>query len=157
MTADLQRRGLVSDLARRLQLASHDELRIVDALLVRLELGRCRYGKLALASDRRDWVKERREELLDAIVYELAGELAAHDHAHAELHEAAQLEMLSAVHTNVTPAGRADAIMAAAQPGAIDVETAREWLVEAHATRIGGPDPYESVEVKREDGGGEGR
>lgn len=37
MTDDTQRRGLVSDLARRLALAGHDELRVVDKLFTRLE------------------------------------------------------------------------------------------------------------------------
>jgi len=37
MTDDTQRRGLIADLTRRLALASHDELRVVDRVLQRLE------------------------------------------------------------------------------------------------------------------------
>jgi len=40
MSADLQRRGLASDLTRRLQLASHDELRLADAALTAIEQAR---------------------------------------------------------------------------------------------------------------------
>lgn len=38
--ADLRRRGLVSDLARRLALCGEYELRVVDVLLVELEIKR---------------------------------------------------------------------------------------------------------------------
>lgn len=91
---DTQRRGLIADLTRRLALAGHDELRVIDALLVRLELGRERYGLLDLERDRRDWFKERREELLDAMVYDVAEQLRADDLARANLRNAAHAEML---------------------------------------------------------------
>lgn len=93
MTDDTQRRGLVADLTRRLALANHDELRVVCAILLRLELGRERYGLLDLSRPR-DWRKERREELLDALVYDVAEQLAADDLALANLREAARAEMV---------------------------------------------------------------
>jgi len=170
MGDDLQRQALARDLARRIPLASHDELRIVDAVFARLELGRERYGQLVLAGDHRDWIKERREELLDAIVYELAGELAAHDHAYAELHEAARREMVG---DPPTLAELIDRECAAANAAADARERAMDTfgyggprppgtivgLGEFDAgqtTRIGGPDPYESVEVKLDEIEGKG-
>ena len=60
--------SLERKLKKRLELCSYDELRVVDVILARLELGRQRYGALDL-SQPRDWAKERAEELLDAHVY----------------------------------------------------------------------------------------
>lgn len=94
MSDDTQRRGLVADLTRRLALASHDELRVIDRVLQRLELGRERYGLLVLARDRRDWRREQREELLDAMIYDVADELRGEDLAIANLREAARAEMV---------------------------------------------------------------
>jgi hypothetical protein len=76
MIAEVQRCALLASIAGRLPLASHDELRVVDRVLQRLELGRERYGLLDLAKPR-DWRRELREELLDALVYDVADELAA--------------------------------------------------------------------------------
>jgi hypothetical protein len=93
MTSDLQRRGLLASLAGRLPAASHDELRVIDRVLGRLELGRDRYGLLDLAKPR-DWRRERFEERLDALVYDACEELAIEDQARAELREAARVEMV---------------------------------------------------------------
>lgn len=45
MTDDTQRRGLVSDLTRRLALAGHDELRVIDRVLQRLEQRRFKWER----------------------------------------------------------------------------------------------------------------
>jgi hypothetical protein len=55
---------------------SDDELRVMNAVLARLEIGRQRYGRLDLASDVRDWERELGEELLDASIYAAISRLA---------------------------------------------------------------------------------
>lgn len=61
---DALRRSLVN----RLGLCNEDELRVLDELLGRLELGREQYGPLDL-SRARDWERDEDEEWLDARVY----------------------------------------------------------------------------------------
>lgn len=84
--------GLRRNVSRRLGLANHDELRIVDRVLQRLEVGRGRYGYLDLSRPR-NWRKERFEERLDALVYDVAEELAAEDVERAALREDAGSEL----------------------------------------------------------------
>jgi hypothetical protein len=60
------------DIGRRLLACGPDELRVLDALLERIELGRDRYGFLDLARAR-DWDREQAEELLDVQVYRAVG------------------------------------------------------------------------------------
>jgi hypothetical protein len=67
MSANLD--GLKRSVIARLGACNLDELRVVDQLLVRLELGRDRYGHLDLAQ-RRDWARERAEEAADYAVYD---------------------------------------------------------------------------------------
>lgn len=164
--SDVQRLALARDIARRLQLASLDEIRVLDALLLRLELGRERYGHLGLGRDRRDWAKERREELLDAIVYELADELATLDRQRAELHEAARLEMLGepavAEFTGDQHKTRISGESARIAP---ELAELREWETADKPTVISGEtsaiartvtadsDPYETVVVDVDGGG----
>ena len=78
LVAGDERHALASDITRRLHLCSHDELRVLQRVLQRLELGRERYGLLDLRKPR-DWGKERGEELLDALLYDVMGDLAAED------------------------------------------------------------------------------
>jgi hypothetical protein len=85
--------ALRRDLGRRQQLAAHDELRVIDKILARLEVGRAVYGPLDLSIPR-NWRNERFEERLDALVYDVAEELAAEDVAHAAVQEAARIEIL---------------------------------------------------------------
>ena len=85
---DHERRGLIADITRRLALASHDELRVLDRLLVRLELGRERYGALDLRRPRA-CRRELGEELLDAVIYDTIDQVVADDRAHAALRAAA--------------------------------------------------------------------
>ena len=93
MGDDLQRQALARNLASRLQPAGLDELRVIDRILGRLELGRQRYGELDLTAPR-DWRAERFEEQLDALVYQVCAELAAEDMARQSLREAARAEMV---------------------------------------------------------------
>lgn len=53
-----------------------DELRVLDYLLVRLELGEQQYGRLDLATDRRDWAEEERQEHADGVVYRACAEIS---------------------------------------------------------------------------------
>jgi len=46
-----------------------DELDVVGWVIERLRLGNERYGPLNVGSDTRDLVKERNEEIVDALVY----------------------------------------------------------------------------------------
>lgn len=93
MTDDLQRRGLLASLAARHQALELDALRVIDRITARLELGRERHGVLDLAAPR-DWRRERFEERLDALIYDVCEELALEDRARGELHEQARVEML---------------------------------------------------------------
>jgi hypothetical protein len=72
--------GLRRSIVGRLGACNIDELRVLDQLLVRLELGRDRHGHLDL-SQKRDWHKERAEEFADAAVYGACLVLAERDEA----------------------------------------------------------------------------
>lgn len=66
-----------SDLANYIIGTGDDEFRVIRAIAKRLQKGAREYGGLNI-SNGRDWSRELREELLDAIVYatvlELRGE-----------------------------------------------------------------------------------
>lgn len=141
---DLQRRGLVSDLARRLHLASHDELRVLDRLFTRLELGRDRYGHLRLPVPR-DWRRDFGEELLDAIIYDTIETTAAEDAQRSGLHEAARREMLGE-----------DLAIAVEPPRAAEWQRDSTRLSNVPA-QLAGADPRDSYdELAIEETGGEG-
>jgi hypothetical protein len=53
-----------------------DERRVLLVLAKRLHAGQEAYGRLDVASDRRDWRRERAEELADALVYGAIAEVA---------------------------------------------------------------------------------
>lgn len=72
------RDALARVIGSRLALCSIDDLRVLDVVLGRLELGRQRYGFLDL-SKARDWEREEAEEHLDAAVYRACGKLVEHD------------------------------------------------------------------------------
>jgi hypothetical protein len=84
---------LLDDLMRRLALIGYDELRVIERVAERLDLGRHRYGELDLSRPRA-WRRELREELLDALVYDVAEELAFEDRMRARLREETAAEML---------------------------------------------------------------
>jgi hypothetical protein len=92
MGDDIRRQALARDLARRQQLLGLDELRVLDRLQQRLELGRDRYGELDLRAPRA-WRRELGEELLDAVVYDTIDNLRAEDAAHEELQAQAAAEL----------------------------------------------------------------
>ncbi len=75
---DTARRGLARNLTARLHACSHDELRVIDVILTRLEGGREQYGELDLSKPR-DWRRERAEEIIDAAFYEACEVLCARD------------------------------------------------------------------------------
>lgn len=70
--------ALARVIAARLLRCNLDELRVIDVLLSRLELGRERYGYLDL-SKARDWDLEEAEELLDARIYRACALLQRRD------------------------------------------------------------------------------
>jgi hypothetical protein len=82
-------RGLRTNLCARLEAFSRDELRVVDRVMQRLELGRDRYGALDLAVDKRNWDQEADEERVDGLIYETCRDIAAHDR---RVEEIARLE-----------------------------------------------------------------
>jgi hypothetical protein len=92
MGDDLQRSALSRDLARRLELANHDELRVLDRILVRIELGRERYGSLAIGAPRA-WRRDFAEELIDAIFYDTVEVIRAEDAAREELRDQVAFEL----------------------------------------------------------------
>ena len=55
---------------------NQDEMELVLRFMRRIHKGREDYGELDISSDRRDWRKERREELLDLVAYDLIDEIA---------------------------------------------------------------------------------
>lgn len=65
----LRRVGLVADIMRRLRVAEFDVVRVIDTVLLRLEVGRAAYGDLRLAEDKRDFRKEASQELWDLMAY----------------------------------------------------------------------------------------
>jgi hypothetical protein len=79
---------LLDSLKHRLLECSPDELRVIDVLLKRLELGRERYGFLDLSKPR-NWKREKAEEDLDSAIYEAADVLSQEDDA---LRERAECE-----------------------------------------------------------------
>jgi hypothetical protein len=84
---DARRRNL----AGRLLLCSRDELRVIDVILGRLELGRERYGFLDL-SKARDWDLQEAEELLDAKVYRACAKIVQTDEEVARILERVETE-----------------------------------------------------------------
>lgn len=64
-----ERRALVDTLAGRLAELGVDELRVLDRIAQRLQLGQRQYGELHIATDGRDWVEEATQEALDLAVY----------------------------------------------------------------------------------------
>lgn len=86
------REALERSLRARLLSCNHDELRVLDSLLERLELGRDRYGHLDLAKAR-DWDRELAEELLDVAVYRAVLDVRRQDVDRLELRRASAVEI----------------------------------------------------------------
>lgn len=67
---DVAHRALAHSIAARVcdTRRSYDELRVIDRLIARVELGADRYGPLDLSKPR-DWDRELAEEAEDIVVY----------------------------------------------------------------------------------------
>lgn len=78
-SAEPRRDALERSLCTRLVQCSYDELRVLNGILRRLELGRARYGFLDLRKDRRDFRRERNEEIADWVVYDACAEISDRD------------------------------------------------------------------------------
>jgi len=87
VTDTIRRDALARSIAARLLTCNEDELRVLDAILGRLELGRDRYGHLDL-SKARDWDAEEAEELLDARIYRACDVLRRRDAQTSRMDEA---------------------------------------------------------------------
>ena len=87
--------ALIRGLARRMLLGSFDEIRVMEKLWSRLEMGRGPYGPLDLSKDLRDWRAERMAETLDRCLYDVFEELALEDRARAGLQAAARSELVN--------------------------------------------------------------
>lgn len=78
----VRREALERTVSARLLSCSLDELRVMDFVLGRLEVGRDRYGLLDLGDPRRrslNYKRERAEEVADAIVYTAFDAIIEHD------------------------------------------------------------------------------
>lgn len=98
---DVRRGALVRVINTRLPLCSLDELRVMDYVLSRLELGRDRYGLLDLERGDRDWAEEERQEHADAAVYRACAEIVRLDRVHRDLRELAGKELIEAGLTEI--------------------------------------------------------
>lgn len=72
---DIRREGLECELDEACAELGDDEIRTLVCLARRLREGQRCYGKLDLAHDRRDFRKERSEEIQDLLVYSAFVEL----------------------------------------------------------------------------------
>jgi hypothetical protein len=59
----------LAELSATLSGLGDNEIRVVSWLARRLLVGQRRYGRVDLAGDRRDWRRERAEEIADLLVY----------------------------------------------------------------------------------------
>lgn len=71
----LKRRGITADLAEAIAGLEIDARRALLVLARRLKKGQRYYGAIRIATDARNWRKEREEELADALIYGAFGEL----------------------------------------------------------------------------------
>jgi hypothetical protein len=78
MVDSTRRDALARVVSSRLHACSHDELRVLDVVLTRLERGRDHYGPLDL-SQKRDWARESAEELVDENFYRACKLLSERD------------------------------------------------------------------------------
>jgi hypothetical protein len=62
----------VSDVAN---LLAPDALKVLVWLARRLKAGQLQYGRLDLSKDKRDWRVEKREEILDYLIYDAMEEV----------------------------------------------------------------------------------
>jgi hypothetical protein len=71
VSSNEQRHALARSVCARIMALAEagDEVEVLDAELLRLELGRQSYGPLDLRKDRRDWSREIDEEMADIAVY----------------------------------------------------------------------------------------
>jgi hypothetical protein len=77
----IRRDAIARSLCARLcdERRSIDELRVIDRVLSRLEMGADIYGALKLAADKRAWNREAADELVDWIFYTACREIVRDD------------------------------------------------------------------------------
>lgn len=69
----VDRGAVIAALAEQLAQLGDDELAVVDRVVTRLVSGRAQYGELNLNRDRRDFMSEASDELVDYLVYTAIG------------------------------------------------------------------------------------
>ena len=69
MTTDDDRAAALDTMGRILPQLGHDEVVVLAALAKRILVGQQQYGRLDLATDKRDWRKEKAEEEQDWLFY----------------------------------------------------------------------------------------
>jgi hypothetical protein len=95
------RNALARDLVLRLQRGSHDELRILEVVLGRLEARRAKAGDLILRQ-RTNWLAELDDGLIDAVIYCSIETLRARDEELAIGHESARAETFAGERTVIS-------------------------------------------------------
>jgi hypothetical protein len=75
MSAVIDRRAARAELEAIAESLGPQEIRVLCFLAARLLGGQVAYGQLDVANDRRDYARERAEELGDALVYTAMAEL----------------------------------------------------------------------------------
>lgn len=65
-----------AEISALLSRCSPDERRVVRTILRRIDRARPTYGPLDIATDRRDWARERRQEMADWLVYDALDDIA---------------------------------------------------------------------------------
>lgn len=93
MSDEIQWQALTRDIARRLQLASHDALRVIDRVLLRLEAVRERHGAHDLL-EIRSALAAHSICARSAAIESICAELADEDEERDELRDEARAEML---------------------------------------------------------------
>jgi hypothetical protein len=68
-------------LSARCERLGRDEIRVLAQIAARLDTGYAIYGSLDVCEQGRDWLREMREELLDALVYQACDYLRAVERA----------------------------------------------------------------------------
>lgn len=100
MATQERRDALERTINGRLGACSHDELRVIDGILLGLEKGRPEYGPLDLSKPR-DWRGEADQERRDMAIYDACARLSQQDDAFSKAFGAAELDAC-------TECGRAD-------------------------------------------------
>lgn len=175
MRDEIRRQALARDLARRQAPLSLDALRVLDRFTLALQLVEQQHGEVDLQAMRRlvPRLDPRApvETAIGAALCAVGIELALEDEDRAELDELARRELdrpgnreaiadcreRQAARLGATPVvtigGGSTVAREIVEPDTGPIAAAAEFVEDQHATRIGGPDPYESLEIDGREAG----